>query len=61
MKRNNLVKYLEQNGCVFTREGGNHTLYKNPDNGKVSTVTRHPDIREELCSSISYGIIYHFK
>lgn len=52
MKRNKFVKYLEQNGCVFTREGSNHTLYKNPNNGKVSTVPRHPEIREDLCRKI---------
>jgi predicted RNA binding protein YcfA (HicA-like mRNA interferase family) len=52
MKRNKLVKYIEQNGCTFAREGGNHTLYKNHGNGKISTVPRHPDIKENLCRKI---------
>ena len=52
MKRNKLVKYLEQHGCVFVREGGNHTLYRNLLNGKASTVPRHPDIKEGLCRKI---------
>ena len=46
MKRNKLVKYLEQSGCTFVREGGSHTLYRNPSNGKVSTVPRHHDVKE---------------
>lgn len=59
MKRNKLVKYLEQSGCTFVREGGSHTLYRNPNNGKMSTVPRHPDIKEGLCRKIckDLGII----
>jgi predicted RNA binding protein YcfA (HicA-like mRNA interferase family) len=52
MKRNKFVKHLEENGCVFVREGGSHTLYRNPANGKISTVPRHPDIKENLCRKI---------
>ncbi len=29
MKRNLLVRYLEEQGCIFIREGGNHTIYVN--------------------------------
>ena len=52
MKRNKLLKYIEKNGCVFIREGSNHTLYWNFNNGKSSTVPRHPDIKENLCRKI---------
>ncbi len=52
MKRNKLVKYIESNGCTFVREGGSHTLYRNNSNGKISTVPRHPDIKENLCRKI---------
>jgi mRNA interferase HicA len=52
MKRNKLVKYLENNGCIFVREGGSHSLYRNLSNGNVSTVPRHPDIKEILCRKI---------
>jgi len=52
MKRNKLVKYLEKNDCSFVREGSNHTLYRNIGSGKISTVPRHPDIKENLCRKI---------
>ena len=29
MKRLDLVRHLERNGCEFLREGGNHTIYVN--------------------------------
>jgi predicted RNA binding protein YcfA (HicA-like mRNA interferase family) len=52
MKRNNLVKYLEKYNCTFVREGRSHTLYRNISNGQLSTVPRHPDIKENLCRKI---------
>jgi hypothetical protein len=29
MKRRDLLPHLEENGCEFLREGGNHTIYVN--------------------------------
>jgi mRNA interferase HicA len=29
MKRRDLIRHLENNGCEFLREGGNHTIYVN--------------------------------
>jgi predicted RNA binding protein YcfA (HicA-like mRNA interferase family) len=52
MKRNKLIKHLTQNGCYLSREGSNHSLYKNAANGKLSTVPRHPDVKENLCRKI---------
>ena len=52
MKRVKLIKYIEANDCVFVREGANHTLYKNIKNGRLSTVPRHSDIKENLCRKI---------
>ena len=52
MKRNKLVRYIEKNGCAFVCEGSRHTLYRNNNNGKASTVPRHPDIKENLCRKI---------
>ncbi|MGE4287716.1 MAG: type II toxin-antitoxin system HicA family toxin [Salinivirgaceae bacterium] len=52
MKRNKLLKYLVKNQCVLVREGGKHSLYKNLLNGKLTTVPRHPDIKEGLCRKI---------
>ena len=36
MKRNAFIKHLKTNGCVLLREGANHSLYLNPNNGKKS-------------------------
>jgi predicted RNA binding protein YcfA (HicA-like mRNA interferase family) len=52
MKRVKLIKYIEKSGCVFVRDGANHTLYKNIKNGKLSTIPRHSDIKENLCRKI---------
>ena len=52
MKRGKLIKYIERNGCVLKREGSKHSLYKNMLIGNLSTVPRHPDIKEPLCRKI---------
>ena len=38
MKRRDLIRHLEQHGCEFLREGGNHTIYVNRRASKVSSV-----------------------
>jgi len=40
MKRIDLIRHLEKCGCVFIREGGSHTIYKNPLNGRMTSVPR---------------------
>ncbi len=52
MKLKQLIRHLEKNGCVFIREGGNHTVYKNPLNGKMSVIPRHREIKEFLAKKI---------
>jgi mRNA interferase HicA len=44
MKRNAFIKHLKSTGCVLIREGANHSLYMNPNNGEKSTVARHPEL-----------------
>jgi predicted RNA binding protein YcfA (HicA-like mRNA interferase family) len=41
LKRTDLIRHLEQNGCVFVREGGSHSVYINPP---LSAPVRFPDI-----------------
>ncbi len=48
MKKKDLIKHLEKNGCLFVREGGSHTVYLNPENNKVSTVPRHTEVKRFL-------------
>jgi len=52
VKRNKLIKYLENNNCFLVREGSRHSLYKNKRTGEISTVPRHSDIKENLCRKI---------
>jgi predicted RNA binding protein YcfA (HicA-like mRNA interferase family) len=48
MKRAGLIRHLEKCGCIFVREGGNHTIYKNPRTGKMTSIPRHREIKEFL-------------
>jgi predicted RNA binding protein YcfA (HicA-like mRNA interferase family) len=48
MKRADLIRHLERHGCLFVREGGSHTIYKNPANGAFSSVPRHREVKESL-------------
>jgi predicted RNA binding protein YcfA (HicA-like mRNA interferase family) len=52
MKRTDLIRHIESHGCVFVREGGKHTLYKNPANGAFSSVPRHREVKENLARKI---------
>lgn len=52
MKRTEFIRHLESHGCVFVREGGNHTIYRNTANGRHSTVPRHRDVKEGLVRKI---------
>ncbi|MHC1767847.1 MAG: type II toxin-antitoxin system HicA family toxin [Verrucomicrobiia bacterium] len=46
MKRADLIRHLENHGCAFLREGGNHTIYVNSKSKKVSAVPRHREVLE---------------
>jgi mRNA interferase HicA len=52
MKRRQLLKHLKTHGCVFLREGRNHTVYYNPAKGTTSTVPRHVEIDDALAKKI---------
>jgi predicted RNA binding protein YcfA (HicA-like mRNA interferase family) len=52
MKRKELIKYLEANGCVLLREGQKHSVYLNKLKNKVSTVPRHAEINNFLARKI---------
>jgi predicted RNA binding protein YcfA (HicA-like mRNA interferase family) len=44
MKRHELIRHLKRQGCYLLREGGNHSIYVNPDGNRVSSVPRHREI-----------------
>lgn len=46
MKRRELIRHLESQGCELLRQGGSHTLYVNRRTSKVSAVPRHTEIKE---------------
>ena len=52
MKRVDLVRHLEANGCQLLREGGSHSVFVNRAAGKTSTVPRHREINDFLCRKI---------
>ena len=39
MKLRDLERHLRAQGCVFFREGGAHTVWLNPSNRKIASVT----------------------
>jgi len=52
MKRNLLIKHLSEKNCVLYREGSNHAMFRNPENGKKTSVPRHQNIDEYLAFDI---------
>jgi mRNA interferase HicA len=52
MKRRDFIRHLEKHGCEFDREGGRHTIYRNPRNGRSAAVPRHREIKETTARTI---------
>jgi len=52
VKRIDLIRHVESNGCRLLREGSNHSVYLNEAKRKVSTIPRHREIDEFLARKI---------
>lgn len=52
MKRQELIRELEQAGCLLHRHGARHDIYRNPANARQAPVPRHNEIRDSLCRLI---------
>jgi predicted RNA binding protein YcfA (HicA-like mRNA interferase family) len=52
MKRVDLIRQLEQHGCVLLRHGGKHDWYHNPRTRVSQPVPRHREIKEYLARNI---------
>jgi mRNA interferase HicA len=56
MKRVDVLRHLKRQGCRFVREGGDHSIWENPANGRRAPVKRHreiPDIAVKgLCKEL---------
>jgi predicted RNA binding protein YcfA (HicA-like mRNA interferase family) len=52
VKRRDLIRILEEMGCVFVRHGGAHDWYTNHQTKVSQPVPRHNEINEQLAKSI---------
>jgi mRNA interferase HicA len=52
LKRRDLIKLLEENGCVFLRHGGRHDIYLNPITAKTQGIPRHTEVKESVAKNI---------
>ncbi|OGO35768.1 MAG: addiction module toxin, HicA family [Chloroflexi bacterium RBG_16_57_8] len=52
MKRSDLIRRIQQMGCVFIRHGGNHDWYQNPNTKIAQPVSRHNEIKDSLAKHI---------
>ena len=52
MKREAFLKHLRRHGCQLKREGGAHSLWHNPNTGRVEAIPRHTEIPNRLVEKI---------
>ena len=52
MKRVDLIRKIEELGCVLVRHGAKHDWYRNPATGVSQPVPRHREIKEWLARKI---------
>lgn len=52
MKRKDLIRAIEQIGCVLIRHGGRHDWYQNPETKISQPVFRHSEIKDSLAKHI---------
>jgi predicted RNA binding protein YcfA (HicA-like mRNA interferase family) len=52
MKRADLIRSLEEAGCILIRHGGKHDWYRNPKTRVAQPVPRHREIKEFLAKNI---------
>ncbi len=52
MKREAFLKHLRKHGCQLKREGRAHSLWINPETGRVEAIPRHTEIPNRLVEKI---------
>jgi mRNA interferase HicA len=52
MKRRDLIRHLESQGCELLSEGGRDSWWYNPSRNKRSAVPRHNENNEHLARKI---------
>jgi predicted RNA binding protein YcfA (HicA-like mRNA interferase family) len=56
VKRTELVRHLEAQGCRLLREGAKHSVYVNRATGKATSVPRHREINDFLARKICHDL-----
>ncbi len=61
MKRLELLRHLQKNGCQLLREGARHSWLYNTDNNKRSAIPRHSEIKDllakKICKDLGVAVI----
>lgn len=52
MKKRDLIKILESQGCKFVRHGTGHDIYESADGSKKTQIPRHNEINEITAKQI---------
>ena len=52
MKLADLERHLTAHGCHLVREGGGHSVWRNPATGRVTAVPRHREIKDPTARGI---------
>jgi len=52
LKRDELIRKIEQMGCILIRHGGKHDWYQNPNTRISQPVPRHREITDSLAKHI---------
>jgi len=52
VRRRELLRHLEANGCPLKREGASHSIHWNPKTGRREPVPRHNEIPDLLVRKI---------
>lgn len=61
MKRVDLIKAIQEFGCVLLRHGAKHDWYRNPNTGVSQPIPRHRDIKENLARQFRTTSTRHLK
>jgi mRNA interferase HicA len=52
VKRTRLLQHLQRHGCVLKREGGSHSIWRNPATNEIQAIPRHNEIGENLSENL---------
>jgi len=52
MKRRDLIRVVENSGCILVRHGARRDWYQNPQTGVCQPIPRHREIKEPLAKHV---------